>query len=96
MNLAFQVLRSKPNENLSRVTRIYKVPRIILSDRCNRKPTCNTTIVQSRKLIILEEEVIIRYILDLDSRAFPPRRSTVDNIANQLFSIRDSRRVGKN
>jgi hypothetical protein len=48
-----------------------------------------------RKLIDLEEEAIVRYILDLDSRAFPPRRSTIKDIANRLLTKRDGGRVRK-
>jgi hypothetical protein len=48
-----------------------------------------------RKLIDLEEEAIVRYILDLDSRVFPPRRSTIKDIANRLLTKRDGGRVRK-
>ncbi len=54
------------------------------------------TINKAQKLTKLEEETIVRYILDLDSRAFPSRRSAVEDIANQLLAARDSRRVRKN
>ena len=52
-----------------------------------------TIVLNSRKLIILEEEAIVRYILDLDSRVFPPRRSAIKDIANRLLTKRGGGRV---
>jgi hypothetical protein len=43
----------------------------------------------------LEESVILQYILDLDSRSFPPRLSGVEDMANRLLVERNASRVGK-
>jgi hypothetical protein len=48
----------------------------------------------SRKLTDLEESVIVQYILDLDSKGFPPRLSGVEDMANRLLAERDAGRVG--
>jgi hypothetical protein len=72
------------------------VPRIILRHRVQGTLSTRDTINKAQKLTNLEEEAIIRQILDLDSRAFPPRRSAIEDIANQLLAKRDSGRVGKN
>ena len=50
----------------------------------------------SRKLTNLKEIVIIQYILDLDSRLFPPRVRYIEDIANRILSERGIRRVSKN
>jgi hypothetical protein len=42
-----------------------------------------------------EEETIIQYILDLDSRGFSPRLSEVEDMANKILGPRTDRRVGK-
>ncbi|KAF5519700.1 hypothetical protein CGCA056_v007662 [Colletotrichum aenigma] len=42
-----------------------------------------------------EEEAIVRYIIDLDSRGFSPRRVDVGDMANTLLRKRDGRPVGK-
>ena len=46
-------------------------------------------------LIFIEEETIIRYILDMDSRGFPLRIDDVEDMANSLFATRSAKRVGK-
>ena len=43
------------------------------------------TKANSLKLTELEEEVIIRNILDLDSRGFAPRLAGVEDIANYIL-----------
>jgi hypothetical protein len=68
----------------------------MLSNRILRIPLRTTKVLNSQKLTILEEEVIIRYILDLDSRVFPPRRSTVEDIANRILADYNRGRVRKN
>ena len=47
------------------------------------------------KLTILEEEVIIRNILDIDSRGFAPRLTSVEDIANYILKSRGGKRVSK-
>lgn len=42
-----------------------------------------------------EEETIVRYIIDLDSRGFPPRIDGVEDMANLLLATRHAKRVGK-
>ena len=49
----------------------------------------------SSKLTIEEEEVIVRYILDLDTRGFSPRKAEVEDMANLLLTRRGATRVGK-
>jgi hypothetical protein len=96
MILALQVLQTNPQLQLSRVARIYRVPRTTLNDRRAGIVAKYNTLPKSRKLTILEEEVVIRHILELDSRAFPPRRSAVEDMANRLLAERNGGRVGKN
>ncbi|OAQ57639.1 fot5 transposase [Pochonia chlamydosporia 170] len=50
----------------------------------------------SRKLTNLEESTIVRYILDLGSRSFPPRLSGVQDMANRLLADRNAPPVGVN
>ena len=48
-----------------------------------------------RKLSDLEEQIIVQYILDLDSRGFPCRHRDVEEMANRLLADRDVSPVGK-
>jgi hypothetical protein len=43
----------------------------------------------------LEEEVILRNILELDTRGFAPRLAGVEDIANYILESRGGKRVGK-
>lgn len=49
----------------------------------------------SKKLSKLEEEAIVRHILDLDSRGFPPTLDAVRDMANQLLAARGAGQVGR-
>ena len=44
----------------------------------------------------LEEDVVVKHILDLDSRGFPPRLADVANMANSLRAERNLVQVGQN
>ncbi|KAL0936919.1 transposase [Colletotrichum truncatum] len=44
----------------------------------------------SQNLSDLEEKTIVEYILDLDARSFPPRLSSVEEMANRLLAERDA------
>ena len=46
-------------------------------------------------LTVSEEDVIVRYISQLDSRGFSPRKADVEDMANLLLTKRGARRVGK-
>ena len=96
MLLAVQIVRQNPKSNLKKIAQIYNVPRTTLFRRVQGMSARSIIPSNSRKLTNLEEEAIVRYILDLDSRAFPPRRSAVEDMANRLLAERNGGRVGKN
>jgi hypothetical protein len=48
-----------------------------------------------QKLTELEEEVILRNILELDIRGFAPRLAGVEDMANYILESRGGKRVGK-
>jgi hypothetical protein len=75
--------------------KIYGVSQMTLGRRRAGKPArCDTT-PNSKKLTQSEEEAIVRYIVELDARSFPPRLSGVEDMANQLLRARDAPPVGK-
>jgi hypothetical protein len=69
---------------------VYDVPETTLDHRICGKPSRNDCIPNSRKLTSREEQAIIQYILDLDSRGFPPRPRNVQEMANLLLMQRDA------
>jgi hypothetical protein len=48
----------------------------------------------SHKLTRTEEQTIVRYILDLDSRGFAPRLCEVVDMADKLLGVRGGKAVG--
>jgi hypothetical protein len=48
-----------------------------------------------QKLTATEEQTIVPYMLDLDSRGFAPRLCEVEDIADKLLAVRGSELVGK-
>ena len=93
--LAINTLRTTPHLKISHVARIFHVPRKTLTNRIQGKSSRQDILANSRKLTDLEEEVIVQYILELDSRGFPPRIDNVQDIANLLLATRGAQPVGK-
>ena len=80
--LALQAIQKDPKLSTWRAARIYTVPETTLRRRLTGIPSRAGIRPNSRKLSDLEEQTISRYILDLDSRGFPPRLAGIKEIAN--------------
>jgi hypothetical protein len=78
-----------------RAASTFNVPRSTLRDRRAGVATRRDCEPNSKKLTKLEEEVIARYILDLDSRGFAPSLGAIQDIADKLLTERSARKVGK-
>ena len=87
---------SKRPLSCRRAAKIYNVPYTILTDRMNGATSRNNIKPNCLKLTILEEETIIRYIFDRDSRGFSPRLADVEGMANYLVKACRGKRVSKN
>ena len=48
------------------------------------------------KLTAIKEEVIIKYILDLNARGYSPLLTQVQDMTNKLLVARSKDKVGKN
>jgi hypothetical protein len=83
--LAIQALENNPSLTTRRAVEIYNCPRTTLRDRRAGRQSRRDIQPKSRKLTNLEESVIVQYILDLDSKGFPP---------NRLLTERNTGRVG--
>src|SRR6478609_9261687 len=93
--LALQALQNDPKLSLRRASNIYKVNYWKLRRRQNGIQSRRESIPNSRKLSDIEEETIVQFILDLDSRGFPSRLRFVEEMANSLLADRDASPVGK-
>ncbi|KAH8621882.1 putative transposase [Alternaria alternata] len=67
---------------------IYNVAEATLRRRRAGIPARRDCQPNLRKLTEREEQVIIRYILDLDTRGFAPTYEAVRDIANKLLAAR--------
>src|SRR6478752_6051349 len=93
--LALQAYQADPKLSLRRAAKIYDVHFRTLHYRSQGRQARDDYIPSSRKLSDLEEQVIVEYILNLDSRGFPPRHRDVEEMANRLLADRDASPVGK-
>jgi DDE superfamily endonuclease/helix-turn-helix, Psq domain len=93
--LAIEAIRSCRKLSIRAAAKLYNVPKTTLSDRMAGRTSRSETKANCHKLTELEEEVIIRKILDMDSRGFAPRLASVEDMANYILESRGGKRVGK-
>jgi hypothetical protein len=92
--LACQAIQKTPKLSVRKAASIYMVDRGTVTKRLRGITPRRDTVANSRKLTNLEEVTIVEYILDLDSRSFPPRLSGVRDMANRLLADRNASPVG--
>jgi hypothetical protein len=94
INITLHALQENPELSLRRAAQIYNTSRFALRRRMKGKASRRNTMPNSRKLSDLEEQTIVQYVLDLDSRGFSPRLRGVEEMANRLLADRDMPSVG--
>ena len=94
MILAYQALKRDPKLSIRTAATLYGVDRKTLGRRKHGIASQRDCTPKSRKLTNLEESTIVQYIIDLDSRSFPPRLAEVEDMANRLLADRAAPRVG--
>jgi hypothetical protein len=92
--LAIEAIRTSKKLSKRSAAKFYKILYTSLSNRMAGRTYRPNSIANRQKLSELEEGVIIRYILDLDSRGFTPRIAGVKDIANLLLKSRGQDPVG--
>ena len=75
--LAIQALKLAQFQSVQAAAKAYDIPRSTLRDRIDGMASRRNSTPNSQKLTPKEEEAIVRYILDLYSRGFPPRPQAV-------------------
>jgi len=96
IQLAKQALKLGQFESIRAAAASSDVSDTTLGHRIRGRPSRDDCIPNGRKLTPYEEEAIVQYILDLDSRGFPPRPRDVQEMADLLLAERDASPVGKN
>lgn len=93
--LSIEAIRTSKKLSRRAAAKIYNVPEATLCHRMNGRIAFDHRRPGLQKLTELEEEVIVQYVLDLDSRGFPPRIEDVREMADHILATRTKRRVGK-
>lgn len=92
--LALRAIENNPSLSIRGAAKLYSVDHTTLLRRQRGQRAQGDVTPPRQRLTNLEESTIIQYILDLDSRSFPPRLSGVEDMANQLLADRDAPPVG--
>ena len=82
IQLAIQAIYANPNLSIRKAAKIYQAPRTTLTSRLHGRVARADTTPNSRNLDSLEEDIIVREILDLNLRGFPSRYRDVEDMAN--------------
>lgn len=94
IQLAIFSIKNGQIQSSYRAAAAYKVPETTLRHRRAGMPARRDCQPNSRKLTQLEEEVIVRHILDLDQRGFAPTYAAVRDMADKLLAARGAGHVG--
>lgn len=95
MLLAILAINQQQIRSVNRAAATFNVPETTLRDRRAGIAARRDCQPLSKKLTKLEEEVIIKHILDLDSRGFAPTLRAVRDMADKLLAERGSGQVGQ-
>ena len=77
------------------IIKTYDVPQTILRDRIKDCVSKTEERNARHNLTPIKEEILVRYILDLDSRGFPSRINDVRDMVDLLYKVRYVKPVDK-
>jgi hypothetical protein len=88
IHLAILAINCNQIQSVRGAAQTFAVPRTTLRRRRAGTATRRDCQPNLKKLTQLEEEVIVRYILDLDQRGFSPTYAAVRDMADKLLATR--------
>ena len=92
--LAIEAIRTTKKMSIRRAAKTYDVPETSIRYRMNGRVAKAETRNGRHPMTLTEEETLVRYILDLDTRGFPPRIRGVEDMANSLLATRHAKPLG--
>ena len=92
--LAIEAIQNHQMRSILAAAKAYNVSYTTLRQRLAGRPARRNILPNSCKLIDLEEESIVQYIINLYIQLFLPRLSSIKDIANQLLYIYNILDVG--
>jgi hypothetical protein len=96
IRIALQALDQGATLSLRCAAAIYNIPQKTLSDRRAGRSSQADRWPKSRNLEKTEEDVLVKHIINLVTRGFPPRLAAVADMANSLHVERNLGQVGIN
>ena len=90
VQLAISSITAKQIKSSRSAAAIYSVAETTLRCRRAGRPARRDCQPNSKKLTQLEEETIVKYILDLNLRGFAPTYAVVRDMANRLLAARSA------
>jgi hypothetical protein len=93
--LAISDINSNQIQSVKRAAEIYNVPRTTIQDRRAGRRARRDCELNSKRLIKLEEEVILQSILKASLRSVPLIKALVRDMANRLLRERGEKPVDK-
>ena len=94
--LAISDISSRRVKSVKRAAEIYNVPRLTLQTQRARIPLRADCEPNSKKMNKLEEEAIVRRIIEESDQGFAPTKQSVREMADTLLQARGAEPVGKN
>ena len=95
IQLALRAYKNKQFRSYRKAATSYNVCHRTLTNRAKGMTFLPTTRSSLCKLTETEEQTIVQYILNLDSRGFAPRLCEVEDMVNKILASRTEERVGK-
>jgi hypothetical protein len=95
VQLALSAYTTHQFQSLRRAAEAFNVPHATLTRRYNGIAYRPEGRNAQHKLTETEEQTIVQYILDPDSRGFAPRLCEVADMADKLLGVRGGKPVGK-
>ena len=87
IQLALRAYETRQFRSIRKAAVAYNVNHATLTRRANGITFRPEIQPNSRKLTETEEQTIVRYILDLDSRGFAPRLYKIEDIVNKILAL---------
>src|SRR6266699_2193787 len=94
ITLAIEAIRTTKKMSIRRTIKTYDLLESSFRNRMKDMIPLAERYNGRYRLTPAEEETLLRYILDLDSRRFAPRIDNMEDIANILFTTYSTERVG--
>jgi helix-turn-helix, Psq domain len=86
MELAVDAVRLSPRCSIRAAAKSFSVPKTTLLRKVADESSTVDKVNDKRALTTAEEDAIVKYVLDLDSRGFSPRRAYVQDMADLLVA----------